>query len=446
MPEPTLPDWHDLSIATIGAMLRSGILTSVVLTEHMLARIDALNPTLNAFITVTADLALAAAQKADEDAAQGRWRGPLHGIPIAIKDNIPVAGVRMTCGSELFADTVPGEDAEVVRTLKEGGAVILGKVGMHEIAYGTTGENPFWGDILNPRDTDLDIGGSSGGSAAAVAAGLAFAALGTDTACSIRFPAHCAGIVGFKPSFNAISTAGVVPLVPSLDHVGPLTRSADDAALAFAASIGRDPPKPADHGLHGLRIGVIRRFFFDAPAQICDAIDAALRQLQAEGAVLVALDKPDIADSPDRTGDLFREAYDVFAEDFAARGALLGPGARAKLASKSRIDPADHDRALRWASAFAQEMDGLFTHCDVLAAPTAATMPAQRGQWSDDYDLLASRNATVFNLSRQPSLSIPVGSASGAPVGLMLSGRRGEDFRLLQMAALIEDHLRIVHP
>lgn len=441
-----MPDWHDLGIADISRLLRCGAMTSVALTEHMLARIESINPTLNVFITITADFALEAAQKADRDASKGRWRGPLHGIPIAIKDNIAVAGVRMTCGSKLFANHVPQKDADVVRVLKDGGAVLLGKAGMHELAYGTTGENPFWGPILNPRDPDLDAGGSSGGSAGAVAAKLAFAALGTDTACSIRFPAHCCGIVGFKPSFDAISTAGVMPLVKRLDHIGHLTRNVSDAALTFAASAGLVLPTLDSIGVKGMKIGVIRRFFFDADARICETIEESLRILQAHGAVLCELDKPDIADSLDMTGYLFREAYDAFAEDFASHEALFSPGAREKLARKSLISSADHERALRWSAVFAGEMDELLGGCDVLVAPTAATLPAMRGQWPADYDLLASRNATVFNLSRQPSVSIPVGSGSGTRVGLMINARRGEDFRLLQMATAIEDHLRTIHP
>ena len=214
-------DTHFQTIGEVAAKLRSGAVTSISLTELMLTRIEQHNPALNAFITVTAEQARDAARQADAELAAGRYRGPLHGIPIAFKDLIDTAGIRTTYGSKLFEDHVPAKDATVVRLLRKAGAVSLGKTGLHELAYGTTSINPFYGAIGNPWAPDHDPGGSSGGSASAVAAGLAFAALGTDTGCSIRQPAHCCGIVGFKPSFGAVSKAGVYPLAWTMDHIGP---------------------------------------------------------------------------------------------------------------------------------------------------------------------------------------------------------------------------------
>ncbi|MBL0373334.1 amidase [Rhizobium sp. KVB221] len=439
-------NWHALSLAEVSGRLGSGSLTSVALTQHMLARIEQLNPTLNAFLTVTRDVALAAAEAADRDRSRGRYLGPLHGIPVAIKDNIAMAGIRMTCGSRLYADHIPERDADVVRRLRDTGAVILGKLGMHELAYGTTSDNPFFGTILNPRDHTLDAGGSSGGSASAVAGQLAFAAVGTDTACSIRFPAHCCGIAGFKPSFGAISTQGVVPLVRSLDHVGTLTRTAEDASLAFAAITGVSSPTAlpvADKDrLENLRVGVVRRFFFDGDAEIRATIEESLQRLQRRGAELVELDFAGIDESVEITGRLFREAYEEFAHDLSARNNCFSASAREKFTRKSRISVADYENAKRRHSAFSGKMDALMQQCDVLLAPAATIMPARLGQWHDDYDLHASKNATVFNLAGQPSITIPVQSSSGGqPVGLMINGRRGCDLEMLNMTMLIERQL-----
>ncbi|OCJ07891.1 hypothetical protein A6U87_11540 [Rhizobium sp. AC44/96] len=437
-------NWHNLSIAEVSALMRAGTLTSAALTKHMLERIDRRNPSLNAFITVARELALEAAGAADAERSRGRWRGPLHGVPIAIKDNIAVSGVRMTSGSELFADLVPEHDAEVVRKLRDAGAIILGKVGMHELAYGTTSDNPFFGAIRNPLDARLDAGGSSGGSASAVGARLAFAALGTDTACSIRFPAHCCGVVGFKPSFNAISTDGVVPLVPSLDHVGTLTRTVADAALTFAAATGLEGQDAAvrDDGLAGVRIGVMRRFFFDGDPEIAGAVEECLSDLQRLGALIVDLDEAGVEDSLTISTRLFRGAYEAFAGELLSHRERFSPRASEKLERKSRITLADYQDARGRVRRFAQTMDAAMRDCDVLVAPAATTMPAVLGNWHDDYDLQASKNATVFNLSGQPSIAIPVRRPSQhRPIGLMLSGRRGDDAGLLGLAALVEHSL-----
>ncbi|MEL7312962.1 MAG: amidase, partial [Pseudomonadota bacterium] len=216
---------HFDSISKISQRLRDGTTTSRELTEQLLARITRFDDTLNAYATVTADAALESAGAADAELSQGIDRGPLHGVPIAIKDLCATAGIRTTAGSRLYENWVPESDATVVRKLRDAGAVLLGKTGMHELAYGMDSDNAFFGAIRNPWDTSRTPGGSSGGSAAAVSAGLAYGAIGTDTGCSIRHPAHCCGIVGFKPTFGVVSKADVVPLCWSMDHVGPMTRN-----------------------------------------------------------------------------------------------------------------------------------------------------------------------------------------------------------------------------
>src|SRR5262245_37037415 len=230
-----------LSLWDAAEQLRGRKISPVELTNACLARIERLNPVLNAFITVTADQALADARAAETEIARGRRRGPLHGIPIALKDLFDTAGVRTTAGSAVFANRVPSEDAEVVRRLKQAGAVFVGKLNMHEFAYGDTSAQSHFGPVRNPWDRQRISGGSSGGSAAAVAARLCYGALGSDTGGSIRQPSAYCGIVGLKPTYGLVSTAGVVPLSWSLDHVGPMCRTVADTSLLLQAIAGYDP-------------------------------------------------------------------------------------------------------------------------------------------------------------------------------------------------------------
>ena len=323
---------HFETISEVGKRLRSGNITSTALTELMLERIEAHNDKLNAFITVTAELAREQARQADEELGRGHDWGPLHGIPVAIKDLFATDGIRTTCGSKLFEDWVPDYDATVVMRLREAGTVLLGKTGLHELACGPTSINPFFGAIANPWAPDHDPGGSSGGSASAVAAGLAYAALGTDTWCSIRQPAHCCGIVGHKPTFGLVSKAGALPCQWSTDHVGPLTRSVQDAATVLNAIAGYDPMDPysvrattsggfdASEGtIEGARVGVVRRFFFEGHSDVIDVVDAALETLSERGAVLVELDIPDIDDAFAAVETTFVEATAVHEQDLRER-------------------------------------------------------------------------------------------------------------------------------
>ena len=229
-----------ITIAEASELIRRKEVSPVELTTACLARIDELNPTINAFITVIHESALAEARAAEAEISAGNWRGPLHGIPIGLKDLIDTAGIKTTCGSALFADRVPTEDAYIVQRLKSAGAVLLGKQNMQEFAYGGTSTSSYFGPVRNPFDTDRIAGGSSGGSAAAVATGLCFGAIGTDTGGSVREPAAFCGIVGLKPTYGRVSVRGVFPLSPSLDHVGPLCRDVRDTALLLQAIAGYD--------------------------------------------------------------------------------------------------------------------------------------------------------------------------------------------------------------
>ena len=302
-------------IAELAPRIAAGAVSPLALTEAALARIEARDGALNAFMTVTADAALEAARAAEAEIAAGRHRGPLHGVPLAVKDLFATEGVRTTGGSKLLGDWVPDHDAAAVERLKQAGAVLLGKTSMHELAYGTTSDNAHYGPVRNPWDAACHPGGSSGGSAAAVAAGLAFGALGSDTGCSIRQPAACCGIVGLKPTFGRVSKFGALPLSWSMDHVGPMTRSVADAALMLQVLAGPDPRDPncveravPDYGLglkggefglnggiEGKRIALARGFFFaDCDPEVAAAVAAAAQVLGGLGAVVEEVELPEM--------------------------------------------------------------------------------------------------------------------------------------------------------
>ncbi len=278
------------TISELSARIFNRSISPVELTHDCLDRIEKLNPTLNAFITVTAESALDRARRAEWEIFHGTYLGPLHGIPIGLKDIIDTAGVHTTAASALFKDRIPTEDAQVVRRLRRGGAIILGKQNLHEFAYGGSSIISFFGEVHNPWDPKRIAGGSSGGSAASVAAGLGFAAVGTDTAGSIRLPAAYCGVVGVKPTYGRVSTRGVVPLASSYDHVGPLTNSVYDAALMMQVLSDYDSPNPRadrpapslvsafDDPPTNLRIGIPRPFFFgDLDPEVATAIEKAIQ-------------------------------------------------------------------------------------------------------------------------------------------------------------------------
>src|SRR6266849_4115242 len=280
-------DLHFLSISDLSELIRTKKLSPVEVTRAILDRIEKLNPGLNAYITVTRDLAMKSAQEAESEIQQKKWRGPLHGVPIAVKDLFDTAGIRTTAGSAVFKDRVPGQDAEVIRKLKAAGAVLVGKTNMHEFAYGGSSLVTAFGGVHNAWDLARIAGGSSGGSATAVAAGLCYGALGSDTAGSIRQPAAYCGLAGLKPTYGLVSTRGVIPLSWSLDHVGPLARTVADTALLLQAIAGYDPQditseqmKVPDYEaairaiVSSIRIGVPREFFF---ADLDPDIEAAMK-------------------------------------------------------------------------------------------------------------------------------------------------------------------------
>jgi len=448
-----MDDLHYATLTEAGAALRAGNTTSVALTGLLLRRIESLDAALNSYITVTAEHALAHAHRADAELRAGRDRGPLHGIPIAVKDLIATKGIRTTGGSLVYEDWVPDDDAAVVRKLYEAGAVPLGKTGLHELAFGSTSVNPFFGAIANPWKLDHHPGGSSGGSAVAVAAGMAYAAIGTDTGCSVRQPAQCCGIVGFKPTFGLVSKAGVLPLVSSMDHVGPLTRTVRDAALVLQSIAGPDPDDPhcvvrtvpdfsekLGRPIDGAVIGVPRRFFYDdGDEEVCDIVSASLEVFSYLGARVEDIELPDIdrayeagdvtfAEIVESNGEAMRRNPNQFSEEFQHR-----------YNGVARSTPDEYAEAQRFREQFRANVASLMPDYDVLAVPTSTVAAAPIASQPPEHSVQRRKNASIFNFTGQPAISVPCGfTRSGLPVGLMLAGRMFEDATVLQFAAAFE--------
>jgi aspartyl-tRNA(Asn)/glutamyl-tRNA(Gln) amidotransferase subunit A len=409
------------------------------LTQLMLERIARHNEALNAFITVTADLAMEQARKADEELAAGKDRGPLHGIPVAIKDLFATRGIRTTCGSRLFERWIPEFDAAAVTRLFDAGTVLLGKTGLHELAYGNTSINPFFGAVRNAWATDHDPGGSSGGSAAAVAAGLAYAALGTETGCSIRQPAHCCGIVGFKPTFGLVSTAGVQPLVPSMDHVGPLTRSVEDAALMLDALTGTTRFDCRGASLEGARFGLVRDFFFDGYGDVIDVVENALDELRSHGASVVEIDLPDVDQASVEARMTFSEAFAVHVANLEKNPQGFSEELRQRLAESQGVTEARYLQAQRFRRRFTESVEARLSEWDALVAPTATIAAAPIADRPDDYRRHGWKNTGISNFTGQPSVSLPCGfTERGLPVGIMFTGRLFDDRKVLRLAHAVQ--------
>jgi aspartyl-tRNA(Asn)/glutamyl-tRNA(Gln) amidotransferase subunit A len=440
-----------LSIHEAATQLRARKLSPVELTRACLARIQALNPPLNAFITITGDSALAQAQQAESEIMHGRWRGPLHGIPVALKDLIDTAGVRTTAASALFEDRIPEQDAAVVERLKAAGAVLLGKLNMQEFAYGATSVPSYYGRVCNPWDLTRIAGGSSGGPAAAVAAGLCLAALGSDSGGSIREPAAFCGIVGLKPTYGRVSTRGVLPLAWSLDHVGPMTRTVQDAAIVLAAIAGYDPEdpasvdrpvgsyaEPAGRSRNPLRVGLPREFFFaNLDPEVQAATDEALRVLMTLGAEI--RDVP-LEVSTDRTV-IRAEAYAYHAGYIARDPDLYFPETLAKLRSGADIDSPSYIRARRDLDRLRRSTLNVFSSVDLLVTPTTPLLATRALDYPSTFegavalDASILRNTRPFNMYGLPTISIPCGlSSSGLPIGLQVSGPPWEEQRVLALA------------
>jgi len=446
-------DFTRLSIHEVAELVRKKKVSPMDLTKASLARIDRLNPALNAFITITAESALSQAREAEDEVQHGKWRGPLHGIPIALKDLFDTAGVRTTAASGVFKDRIPKKDAGVVRRLKATGAVLLGKTNMHEFAYGGTSVISYFGAVHNPWDLSHIAGGSSGGSAAAVAADLCYGALGSDTGGSIREPASYCGIVGLKPTYGLVSTRGVVPLSWSLDHVGPLTRTVADAAIILQAIAGYDPAEitsqqisvtdysaALNRKVSALRLGVARDFFFEGlHPEVEAAINEALSVLKR---LTAGLEEIKISVSTD-TSVLRAEAYAYHAEFMAKTPELYNSWTLERLRTGAEVTTLSYIGGLREISELRRSMQRMFESVDALVTPTAPSPPRTISEANADPPtrsaVLDLRNTAPFDRNGLPTISIPCGfTTRGLPIGLQFSGPPGGEAVVLQLAQAYE--------
>jgi aspartyl-tRNA(Asn)/glutamyl-tRNA(Gln) amidotransferase subunit A len=456
-------DVSQLGLSEASQLVRSKKVSPVELARECLSRIERLNPKLNAFITVTADSALAEARQAEAEIQRDRWRGPLHGIPIALKDLVDTAGVRSTAASGLFKDRVPTQDAEIVRRLKAAGAVLLGKLNLHEFAYGGSSAIGYFGPVHNPWNLDYSPGGSSGGSAAAVAAQLCYGAIGSDTGGSIRQPAGYCGIVGLKPTYGRVSTSGVIPLSWSLDHLGPITRTAMDAALMLQVIAGYDPqdttsidvPVP-DYAAtiaartSSLRLGILRDYFYDAlNPEIQAAMDAApsvlktLTRTQRDIAPL-ATDSTYSSVMDPYVTILRAEAYAYHKEYVSKSPELYQAQTLKRIQAGADITTSAYIQARRQLEQIRRSVSRVFESVDLLITPTTCVPPFAIADLADpntlrEKELLMLRNTRPFNMIGLPTVSVPCGfTRADLPIGMQITGPPGGEATVLRLAYAYE--------
>lgn len=429
------------SISEIAACYRRGDLSPVEVTERTLARIDALNPTLNAFITVAAESVLASARQAEAELRAGTDRGLLHGIPVALKDLVDTAGIRTTCGSRILADHVPERDAPIVTHLRRAGAVMVGKTNLLEFAYGIV--HPDFGATWNPYDPSRTAGGSSGGSAAAVAAGLCFAAVGTDTGGSIRIPAAYCGVAGFKPSFGLVSLDGIFPLSWSLDHAGPIARTAADAALLLDVMLDRQPRPVEPVNLKGLRLGILNahRLGREMEGPVLAAFDAACAALAEAGAILSHVEIPELAAVDTGLHAIVApEANVIHADWFAQRPDDYAPLTRDQIEAGFGMAAVDYVRAQRHRQRLTAHFLSALSQVDAILSPTAPWVaPLEDPAVLGEEGMAEARRTAPANLTGLPALTVNCGfSPAGLPVGLQITTGPGEDALCLQIGVAIE--------
>jgi aspartyl-tRNA(Asn)/glutamyl-tRNA(Gln) amidotransferase subunit A len=445
-------------MADLGRMIASKQVSPVEVVRAHLDRIAALDSKLRAFITICADSALESARAAEADLMAGRPVGPLHGVPWAPKDLYSTKGVRTTGGSKILADSVPAADATVVARLARAGAIVLGKLNMHEFAYGPEGINAHYGDTRNPWSSDAHriAGGSSSGSGAAVAAGMAPGSLGSDTGGSIRIPASLCGITGLKPTYGRASRAGVLPLTWSMDHVGPMTRSARDCALMLGAIAGYDPADPTtsvlpvpDYGaaltgdVKGLRVGLLRAHFTDVAApEVRTAVEAAAKQFERAGAVVDEVNLTQVAHAGTASAAIVAsEALAYHAAWMRSRPQDYQPDVRERLRIGAFVSGAHYVRAQQVRALVAREIDEALARRDVLLAPAtplAAPVLGERetmlGDGPSDVRAALLRCTRPFNFSGHPACAAPCGfTAAGLPIGLQLIGRPFDEATVLRI-------------
>ena len=449
------------AISEVAELVESGRLSPVELTRAHLERIEATEPALNSFITLLAEQALDQAAAAEREIAAGTYRGPLHGIPIGLKDLYYTKGIRTTVGTRILRDFVPDYDAAVVERFNDAGAVLLGKLQMHEFALGATSVNPHDGPAHNPWDVSRITGGSSGGSGSSVASGQCMATLGSDTGGSIRIPGGLCGIVGMKPTFGLISRYGVHPLSWSLDTVGPMTRTALDAAIVMNALAGHDSRDPSsaqvpdqdytagiNDGVAGLRIGIPDDFFYDViDEEVSAAISEAAGILAELGAVVERCSIPALNHALGISSTiLVTEAAETLLTHMRERPEDIGADVRARLYLGAMTPAVDYVKAQRARAAYNEHLADAMSDYDLLLAPTAAVGApgidqefVEVGGKMENALSLMSRLTRPFNITGQPAVSVPCGFTSeGMPIGMQLAGRMWEDSVVLRAAHAFE--------
>lgn len=449
------PDLASLTLKEASELLRRKTASPVDLTQACLKRIETHNPALNAFITVTREQAMEAAHAMEVEQRRGKWRGPLHGIPIALKDNIDTAGIRTTAASELFKDRVPSEDAEVVRRLKIAGAILLGKTNLHEFAYGGTSSVSYFGPVHNPWSLDKVPGGSSGGSAAATAAALCFGSLGTDTGGSVRIPACYCGIVGLKPTYGRVSNRGVVPLSWTLDHVGPLCRTVEDAALMLGVIAGYDELDPSSAEtpvpdyrsafktqVSKLRFGIPQTPFFDrVDPEIAKAVGAAIEVLGKLASTVGEISLPSLGIPLDEIYTTVRgvEAYTYHAQWIAeSPEKYQAPTRQRMIENAAAVKTTAYAEARRQVNVLRRAIKKTFAGVDLLITPTLPSPPVAIAQGANP-TAVSIRNTSPFNVFGLPAISIPCGfTAAGLPIGLQIVGAPFAESTVLALAHAYE--------
>jgi aspartyl-tRNA(Asn)/glutamyl-tRNA(Gln) amidotransferase subunit A len=447
------------SMTELARMIATKAVSPVEVVRAHLDRISALDGRLRSYITVSADAALDAARAAERALMACDAGGPLHGVPVAVKDLCHTAGVKTTGGSKILRDFVPAEDATVVARLRSAGAIVLGKLNMHEFAYGPEGLNEHYGHALNPWDAGQPriAGGSSSGSGVAVAAGLAAGALGSDTGGSIRIPAALCGITGIKPTYGRVSRAGVLPLSWSMDHVGPMTRTARDSALMLAAIAGRDPADPTtstravpsyvsglDGSVKGVRVGLLRSFFLEtSDGAVRGAVEAAARTLADHGATVDEVSLGHLADIPAATMAIIgSEALAYHTEWVRTRADEYQPDVIERLRMAAFVTGVQYVRGQQLRELVRREVDAALTRHDVLLAPTTPITAPRIGErevtvGSSRTDVRSAliRFTRPFNFSGHPACSVPCGvDGRGMPIGMQVVGRAFDEATVLRVA------------
>lgn len=445
---------YHLSLAEASSLIAAGQLSPVELTQAFLDRIEALNRTLHAFLYPTPEKALSAAKVAEVEIAQGQYRGPLHGIPLGIKDVIDTAGIPTTAQSRLFQDRVPTEDATVVQRLYESGAILLGKLATKECGGGGPSFDLFYPPARNPWNLDHITGDSSTGAGAGVAAGLCMAALGTDTSGSVREPSAFCGLVGLKPTYGRVSCAGMMPQAPSLDQIGPMTWTVRDNALLLQAIVGYDPRYPAsaavevpdfsselDAGIAGCRIGVVRHFYErEAEAEIAPSLERAYATLKQLGAELVEIQLPPLAEFVACCQIIMlAEAFAIHEQDLQQRPHLYGEGLRGLLLMGAFVSGADYVQALRRRQELCVEVKRAMAAVDVLVTATEFRVAPKVVRSRELDEAISADPLMPFSVTGLPALAVCCGfNSAGLPLSLQIVGKPFDEVRVLAVGHAYE--------